>query len=203
MLRGSANEAANATAGFPNDVGRLETERVTALAADWGMEAGFLGVDGRIEPRLSAILDDCLRRLFGDFEAERDRAAADIESGEAALDEARQAIEQYRSRYGVDGQRLRAGWVRRLRTWLWLRAAYRSGLVRARKELARLREARPRFENAEIRRKSAAIWRQAAMQAAMANFEFQRQRAALARERKEEHFNDNQNSKRFISRRAG
>jgi len=36
-----------------------------AQAAQWGLEVGFLGIDGHLEPRMRALLEESVKRLFG------------------------------------------------------------------------------------------------------------------------------------------
>jgi hypothetical protein len=173
-----------------------------AQAAQWGLEAGFLGIDGHLEPRMQALLEESVKRLFGDFEAERDRLMAEIGSAETAWDQAQQVITLYRSRYGTGAEGERAGWLRRLRNWLWQTRDYRSAIAISRREAPALRELRLSLANVERTRRVANGWRETAAKGLGANFEFQQQRAAIARGRKERHSNDDHNTKHFIARRA-
>jgi len=200
MPRGDTNNfpGANSTASADP----REMEQLMALAAKWGLEAGFLGIDGHFEPRMQALLEESVKRLFGDFEAERDRLMAALESAETAWDQAQAVITQYRSRYGSEGNGERRGWLHRLRNWRWQTRDYRSAIVISRREAPNLRQLRLSLANIERTRRAATGWRETAAHGLRANFEFQQQRAVIARGRKEEHYNDNHNTKQFIARRA-
>ena len=200
MPRGDTNNvpSANTTAG----AGPREMEQLMTLAAQWGLEAGFLGIEGHLEPRMQVLLKESVKRVFGDFEAERDRLMAELDSAETAWDQAQKVITEYRSRYGSGANGERAGWLRRLRSWLWQTRAYRSAIAISRREAPVLRELRPNLASVECTRRAANDWRETAAHGLKANFEFQRQRAVIARGRKEEHYNDDHNTKHFIARRA-
>jgi len=197
MPRGDTNNFSGASAASPRQMEQLMT-----LAAQWGLEAGFLGIDGHLEPRIQALLEESVKRLFGDFEAERDRLMAELDSAETAWEQAQEVISEYRSRYGTGANGERSSWLRRLRRWLWQTRDYRSAIAISRREAPLLRDLRLGLANVERTRRAADGWRETAAHGLRAIFEFQRQRAAIARGRREGHYNDNHNAKQFIARRA-
>lgn len=198
MPRGDTTIIAAATiATGPGDMDQL-----IAVAAQWGLEAGFLGLDGHVEARMQMLLHDTQKRLFGDFEAERDRLMAELNSAETAWSQTQQVIARYRSRYGEGPRGERAGRLRQLRNWVWQTRDYRSANAISRREAPVLRELRRGISNVERTQRAAHVWRETAIQGLKATFEFQRQRAAMARARKEEHDNADHNTKQFIARRA-
>jgi hypothetical protein len=204
MPRGDTNNFLAANTGTGADLGTAprEMEQLMALAAQWGLEAGFLGIEGHLEPRMQALLEVSVNRLFGYFEAEHDRLMAEIDSAETAWDQAQQAITQYRSRYGTGPNGDRTGWLHRLRNWLWQTRDYRSAIAISRREAPNLRQLRLSIASVELTRRAANGWRETAAHGLRANFEFQQQRAVIARGRKEEHYNDDHNTKHFTARRA-
>ena len=197
MLRGDAHNFSGTTAAAAR-----EMEQLMVLAAQWGMEAGFLGIDAHLEPRVQALLDESVKRLYGDFEAGHDRLMAELDDAETAWDQAQAVIAEYRCRYGTGANGERSSWLGRLRNWLWQTRDYRSAMAISRREASVLRQLRLDLANVEPTRRAADGWRETAARGLKANFEFQRQRAAIARGRKAEHYNDNRNTKQFIARRA-
>jgi len=194
MRRGDTIKLPDAAGAYPR-----EMEQLMALVAEWGLEAGFLGIDGHLEPRMEALLDESVKRLFGDLEAARDRLMAELDSAETAWNQAHQVIKEYRCESAW--QAGRASWLRRFRHWLWQTQDYGSAIAVSRREATVMNELRLNLANVERSRRAANAWRETAANSLRASFEFQQERAAIARERKEDSI-DGHDTKHFLARRA-
>jgi len=181
MPRGDPNKSSVAKAAGPD---HREMEQLMALPAQWGLEAGFLGIDGHLGPWTQALLQESVKRMFGDFESERDRLMSEIESAERAWDQAQDVITEHRARYGAGSNGERSSWLRQFRSWIWQTRDHRSATTISRREAPVLRELRLSLANAQRTRRAANSWREMAANGLRANFEYQQQRAAIARERK-------------------
>lgn len=69
-----------------------ELSALTATVAKWGMEAGFLGIEGHLEGRVSALVREASVRWFGNCEAGRDLWLCRVESIEKEYDNASRKI---------------------------------------------------------------------------------------------------------------
>jgi len=94
-----------------------ELEKLTATVAKWGKEAGFLGLEDRLEPRLLAMVREAAARLFGTFEADSGRLRSELDAVESEWDQEAHRVAAYRSRFGVAKGTDRL--LTRLRLWLW------------------------------------------------------------------------------------
>lgn len=157
-----------------------ELAELTTVVTRWGIEAGFLGIDGHLEGRLPALVREASLRLFGNCEAERDRLICQIEAAERDCEEFARRTEETREKR----ESARRGLFARLRSWwaglVWSRAVHRM----QRRQEPELREKRLRFELAEVARREACDWREMATQSLRANFEYHQTRAALVRPEK-------------------
>jgi hypothetical protein len=154
-----------------------ELAELTTVVTRWGMEAGFLGIDGQLEGRLPALLSEASMRLFGPCEAEREQLLCQIEAAEKAREQAARRLDEVRARRESAG----AGWFGRLRLWWteWI-GSHAESRTRRRQE-PDLREKRVKFEIADLTRREACQWREMAMQSLRATFEYHQTRAALVR----------------------
>lgn len=181
-----------------------ELAELTATVSRWGMEAGFLGIEGHFEERIMALVREASVRLFGNCEAERDRLLCRIEAMEKEMEESARKVEECgKERHGVHG---RLGPIAWLRTWLSERTEINEARsVRQRNE-PDLRKAHLDFELTERTRRDAAEWREMATQSLRASYEYHRERAALVRPQtsqleKEEH-HDTRDNRQFVVHRA-
>jgi hypothetical protein len=199
MPRTEENKAALIATQFDE---HRELEGLMTVAAQWGLESGFLGIEGHPEARMTALLEEASRRLFGDPSAERVRLMAEIEPAQNDWNQAQQVISGYRSRYGSQAHGERIGLVRRLRHWLWNSRDYRSAVRVIRRRTPQLRDLRTKLDVVEATHRAAGAWRETAAPALKATFEYQNQRAGIARARKEENDNDDPNAKYLVASRA-
>ncbi len=154
-----------------------ELAELTTVVTRWGMEAGFLGIDGQLEGRLPALLSEASIRAFGPCEAEREQLLFQIEAAEKDREQAALRLDEIRARR----ESARTGWFGRLRLW-WaeLTGSQAESRTRRRQE-PELREKRIKFEVADLTRREACQWREMAMQSLRATFEYHQTRAALVR----------------------
>ena len=152
-----------------------ELAELTTVVTRWGMEAGFLGIDGQLEGRLPALLSEASMRLFGPCEAEREQLLCQIEAAEKEQEKAALRLDEIRARR----ESTRTGWFGRLRLW-WaeLTRSQAESRTRRRQE-PELRQKRVKFELADLTRREACQWREMAMQSLRATFEYHKTRAAL------------------------
>ena len=164
-----------------------EMERLVSLAEKWGMEAGYLDIDGRIDERILLPIRAASERIFGGTEIDRKRLAPRLEYLEAQYTNALRIRDFYRERYLVgNGDANQSGGILRgLRTWFsaWLECQAASLLLRRRgPELQKLHADLYELESRGL---AAQEWEGAATMAVKANYEYQKTRAALARPRRE------------------
>ena len=157
MPRGDPNKSSVAKAAGPD---HREMEQLMALPAQWGLEAGFLGIDGHLGPWTQALLQESVKRMFGDFESERDRLMSEIESAERAWDQAQDVITEHRARYGAGSNGERSSWLRQFRGWIWQTRDHRSATAISPRDAPVLRELRLSLANPE--RRAANSWRETA-----------------------------------------
>lgn len=176
-----------------------ELTALTATVSRWGMEAGFLGIEGHLEGRVSALVREASVRLFGNCEAERDRLLCQIEAIEAEYEASDRRIAACRQTR--DTTRGRWGWIAALWAWYAELSAYAAArALRARKD-PDLLAARLAFENAERARRNACEWREMAAQSLRASYEYHKVRAAMVRPEKEENYDTHEN-RQFVVHRA-
>lgn len=154
-----------------------ELAKLTAVVVRWGMEAGFLGIDGQLDGRLPALVKEASLRLFGNCDAERDRLLSQIEGAEREQEESARRLQELRDRLQV----MRLGWCTRLRLWWQDLAGTRADRRMHRAQDPELRGRRLKFEMVELTRREACEWREMAMQSLRASFEYHQTRAALVR----------------------
>ncbi len=156
-----------------------ELTDLTAIVSRWGMEAGFLGIEGHLEGRLSALVRESSVRLFGNCDAERDRLLCQIEAVEKEYEESAREIEKCRE--GSESIRGRLGLVARMRLWFAVFTGSRAVRSLRRRNDPDLRQARLKFELAECARRDACEWREMAAQSLRASYAYHKTRAALVR----------------------
>jgi hypothetical protein len=176
-----------------------ELDGLMTAAVRWGMEAGFLGIDGRFEERMAPLLAEASERVFDECEAGRERLAPELEALEARLRQALGVREEFRERYGNSGLPATAGPLRRLRSFVWDWLDYHAACNFLRRAQPGLRELRTRFDRADAQRRAAGEWRKSAMVTLRANHEYQKARAALARQ-SEERIHDTRDALRIVGR---
>src|SRR5580704_7381484 len=159
----------NETTPTPVPPTAQELAELTAVVSRWGMEAGFLGIEGHLEGRVLALVRESSVRLFGNCEAERDRLLCQIEALEKEHEESEQEFE--RSRETRESSRGRLGPLARLRLWFAELAGSNAVASLRRRNDPDLRQARLKFELAECARRDAAEWREMATQSLRANYE--------------------------------
>lgn len=181
-----------------------ELSELTAMVSNWGMEAGFLGIEGHLEGRLLALLREASVRLFGNCEAERDRLLCRIEAMEKEMEESARGVEKCRERHNAIGGRLSL--IARLHAWFSHRAEISEARSVCRRNEPDLRKAHLDFEVAERTRRDAAEWREMAAQSLRASYEYHKERAALVRpetsQLEEEQNHDTRDNRQFIVHRA-
>ena len=179
--------------------GHREMETLMSTVGKWGMEAGFLGLDDYLEPRLAALVREGAERLFGSCASERDRLRVELETVESDWERAARQTEGYRARMGT----LRAGrgLLTALRTWYWDFRECRAARTRCGEREPALRKARVDLAAAERKCGEAQAWSEIAIQALRANYGFQKARAASLRPEKEMS-NDTRETRHFVLHRA-
>ncbi len=176
MWRKHSNAIETAFKGTPQEIDSLMKQ-----AARWGLEAGFLGIDGQLEPRIQALLREAAARCFGYCEADRDSLLARLENLEAEWNDEQRTVSEYRARYGLETVVLSGRRWRRLRTWIWDYRDYCAARAVCRRLSPVVRRLREEFDALERKRRAAAEWRETSAQALRATYEFQRARAARLR----------------------
>jgi hypothetical protein len=170
-----------------------ELAELTVTVSRWGMEAGFLGIDGHMEGRVLALVREASVRLFGNCEAERDRLLCRIEAIEKEYEESSRQIEE-------SGTRRRGlfAWL-----WAWFTDPVNSSEARSmhRRNDQELRKSRLDFEIAECARRDACEWREMAAQSLRASYEYHKARATAVRPVKERN-HDTRDNRQFIIHRA-
>lgn len=169
--------------GIPDQRGVLE--RLSSQITKWGLEAGYFGVEDRLEPRLCAMVNEVSTHLFGDCGGERERLATELARTETEWGCAMQLVTSYRARYGATGDVARAGILRRFRTWVWDCRDYCAAVSRGRRAYALREKLQCRLDEVERRYRCAFEWREETMEALRAAYDFQKARASMARTRKE------------------
>ena len=162
-----------------------EIESLMKQVAKWGMEAGFLDIDGHLEARLQPLLRDASAARFGYCETECDSRASRLENLEAEWCSAQRTVAGYRARYGIEAAATQGRHWRRLRNWIWDYRDYCAARAICRRRAPLVRQLREEFDGLERKRRTAAQWRETAAQALRANYEFHRARAARLRPEKE------------------
>lgn len=169
------NEAAPA----PLPATAQELADLTAVVSRWGMEAGFLGIEGHLEDRLAALVRESSVRLFGNCDAERDRLLVQIEAAEKEIeDTAREAEKRREVRKSIRG---RFNLLARIQLWFAELAGAKAARSLRRRNGPEVRQARLKFELADCARRDANEWREMATQSLRANYEYHKTRAALVR----------------------
>jgi hypothetical protein len=168
---------------------------LTATALRWGLEAGFLGIEGHLEGRVLALVREASVRLFGNCEAERDRLLCEIEAMEKEYEDASRRIAECRE----NRERSRGGrsWIAVLRACLAELLALRAARALRRRRNPELRTVRREFETAERTRRDASEWREMAAQSLRATYEYHKIRAAIVRPEKEQ-THDTRENRQFI-----
>lgn len=161
----------------------------------WGLEAGFLGIDAHLEPRLAALVRETTNRKFGNYEAERDRLLSELEGLEKSYEEAVEAV----AKSARSGESVK-GIAKRVRAWFTGIYDYRTARDRCRQLRPQIDRAKRDYETAELRRREACEWRETATQGLRANYEFQKARAAAVRTEKEQS-HDHRENRRYIENR--
>jgi len=181
-----------------------ELGALTATVSRWGMEAGFLGIEGHLEGRVSALVRETSVRLFGNCEADRDRWLCQIESIEKEYDDAARRIAACR-----ENRDLARGGLSRiasLRAWLTELMAHRAARTLRRRRNPDLQTARREFETAERARRYASEWREMSAQSLRATYEYHKARAAMVRPEQvrpeKEQSHDTRENHQFIVHRA-
>jgi hypothetical protein len=167
-----------------------EMETLTAQVGKWGMEAGFFDLEDHLEPRLAALIRDSSEKLFGNCEAELDCLQSALDSAEIEWSAASRVVE-----------RPRPGLFRRLCFWLRNAREYRAACGACRRLEPELRKLRLDLDAARSARNAAAEWRKHASETLPANYQFQKNRAALARPAKETS-HDTRETRNLIVQRA-
>ncbi len=177
----------------------VELAKLTAIVGKWGMEAGFLGLEDRLEPRLESMVREAAGVLFGNFETESDRLRSELEAAESEWDQAAHRVAAYRSRFGA--HRENGGWWTGLRCWFWDFRECRAANARCRRCEPILREKRLELAAAERKRRQAREWCEVAAPALRARYEFEKARAAAVRPDKEM-THDTRETRQFVVHRA-
>ena len=160
-----------------------EMGKLMATVSKWGLESGFLGIEDHLEPRLVASVQGAKGRLFGSSEAEVDRLRSELDAMETDWDQAAHLVSGYRARLAKKDPG--AGWWTRLRCWFWDLREYRAARARCNRIEAPLRSKRLEFAAAERQQREAKHWCEVATQALLAQYEFEKARAACLRPEKE------------------
>jgi hypothetical protein len=176
-----------------------ELAELTATVSRWGTEAGFLGIEGHLEGRVSALVREASVRIFGNCEAERDRLLCRIEAIEKEYEECADKLDESSTRR--DAFRGRRGPFARLWAWFTDLANSREARSLHRRNDPELRKSRLDFEIAERARRDACEWREMAAQFLRASYEYQKARAATVRPEKEQN-HDKRDNRQFIVHRA-
>lgn len=176
-----------------------ELAELTVTVSRWGMEAGFLGIDGHLEGRVLALVREASVRLFGNCEVERDRLLCRIEAMEKEYEESSRKIEESGTRHeAFRGRRGLFAWL-----WAWFTDPANSREARSmhRRNDQELRKSRLDFEIAECARRDACEWREMAAQSLRASYEYHKARAAVVRPEMERN-HDTRGNRQFIVHRA-
>jgi hypothetical protein len=183
-----------------------ELAELTAKVVRWGMEAGFLGIEGHLEGRVQALVREATVRVFGNCDAERDRLVCRIEAMEQELEDSARKVEEVRAvRDSMRSRRGLLGWVL---SWFAGRSELSGAQAAGRRNDPELRKARLDLEMAECTRRNAAEWREMAVQYLRVTYEYQKARAAVVRpqdarsEKEKEQTNDTRDNRQFIVHRA-
>jgi hypothetical protein len=159
----------------------VELAPLLAECAEWGAQAGYLKLEIDLEPRLQAQVDDAVLRGFGDWRAAMRSVLTPLEAAESEMRELQRVISAFR----VAERSLAGSWLRRLGRWWREWREYRAALALCRRRLPVVRGLRAAAEAAGRVSRDAETWRDAALSALRAQYEFSRQRATSAREQKE------------------
>ncbi len=176
-----------------------ELSALTATVAKWGMEAGFLGIEGHLEGRVSALVREASVRWFGNCEAGRDLWLCRVESIEKEYDNASRKIADCRQ--NRDLARRGGSRIAVLRAWLIELMAYRSARALRRRRNAELQTARQELETAERTRRDASEWREMSAQSLRATYEYHKARAAMVCPEREQNYATRED-RQFIVHRA-
>jgi hypothetical protein len=182
----------------PADSGS-EMAKLTAMVVKWGMEAGFLGLEDRLEPRLESMVREAADLLFGRFESESECLRSELEATESEWEQAAYRVAAYRSRFGAP--RGTECWWTRVRCWFWDFREYRAAGARCSRCEPILREKRRELAAAERKRRQAREWCEIAAPALRARYEFEKARAAAVRPDKEMTY-DTRETHQFVACRA-
>lgn len=160
-----------------------EMAKMTASVAKWGLEAGFLGLEDRLEPRLAAMVREAAMRLFGNCEAETARLRSEMVTAETEWQQAALQIAAWRSR--LNQPEAKRGWLKGLYSWFVDFREYRTASGRYERNEPVFRSKRQELAAAELKTRQANEWGEISLQALRAHYEFEKARAASLRPEKE------------------
>ncbi len=176
-----------------------EMAKMTVSVAKWGLEAGFLGLEDRLEPRLAAMVREAAMRLFGNFEAETARLRSEMETAETEWQQAALQIAAWRSR--LDRPETSRGWIKRLCSWVFDFREYRTACARHDRNEPVFRSKRQELATAELKARQANEWCEVSLPALRAHYEFEKARAASLRP-EQEIVSDTRETRQFVVHRA-
>jgi hypothetical protein len=156
-----------------------------ATVTQWGLEAGLFGVELRAGERIRALVEDAAGRAAWNIVSERDRLLADLTRQETRWNDATRTVTSYRTRYGPSSGPPPGRFWRRLCGWVRDYQEYREAYRYCRRNSAEVLETRARFELAERQCIELAEWRARTAEALQATYEYQKAKAAAARQKEE------------------